>query len=263
MSASKYGDNVLYQLAQTLAGGGRHSTATALRLLAQAGYTTLEEVDAASDWILLSIRGMGMTRLKKVRQLTRTDWKPPSPQAVHTANWFLSSVRFALRYWSPETLISLIRGSAPRTISAGPIEKRLAIDVLSQAVRRALHHCGAEELVQALRQADGRPGGSARQTTGIASNPCIRVEELGARQASPSISELSATSSRGGGPAGDSDRYAYSPRKRREIVQHYRAVRDSGLIENKDRWAHTNYNITGRTLLNYEREFPEVEQGAS
>ena len=58
----------------------------------------------------------------------------------------------------------------------------------------------------------------------------------------------------------ESDRYAYSPRKRREIVQHYRAVRDSGLIENKDRWAQSNYNITGRTLLNYEREFPEEEQ---
>jgi hypothetical protein len=58
----------------------------------------------------------------------------------------------------------------------------------------------------------------------------------------------------------DSDRYAYSPRKRREIVQHYRDVRDSGLIENKDRWAQSNYHISGRTLLNYAREFPEDQQ---
>ena len=61
----------------------------------------------------------------------------------------------------------------------------------------------------------------------------------------------------------ESDRYAYSPRKRREIVQHYRAVRHSGLIENKDHWAHSNYHISGRTLLNYEREFPEEEQKIS
>ena len=60
-------------------------------------------------------------------------------------------------------------------------------------------------------------------------------------------------------PLTESDRYAFSPRKRRKIVEHYRAVRDSGVIENKNRWAQSNYNITGRTLLNYEREFAEEE----
>lgn len=55
MNAASYDDNMLYRLAQTLAGGGQHFTAAALRKLAQEGYTTLEEVDGTSDWVLLSI----------------------------------------------------------------------------------------------------------------------------------------------------------------------------------------------------------------
>ena len=35
-------DNLLYELAKTLAAGSDHSTAIALRKLAQAGYTSLD-----------------------------------------------------------------------------------------------------------------------------------------------------------------------------------------------------------------------------
>ena len=39
-----------------------------------------------------------------------------------------------------------------------------------------------------------------------------------------------------------------------EIVCHFRAARDKGEIHNKEAWARTNHNISGRTLFNYERE---------
>jgi hypothetical protein len=255
MSTITYSNNVLYQLAQTLAGGGRHSTALTLRLLAQAGYTTLQEVDAVSDWVLLSIRGIGARRLREVRLLTRTDWKPPSPQAIQAANWFLSSAQFALHYWPPETLVSLIRGSGPGTVNGGLIEKRIAIEVLSDAVHKALRYCEEEELVQALRQADGRPGERTRQTHEVASGSGIAVEKPAARQVSVPASELPATPSHGNGAVGDSDRFAHPRHKRLEIVEDYWAARERGLVQNKDNWARSHYHISGKTLLSYEREF--------
>ena len=53
------GDNVLYELAQSMAADGGLAAAVALRKLAWAGYTNLDEVDSTSDWILLAIRGLG------------------------------------------------------------------------------------------------------------------------------------------------------------------------------------------------------------
>ena len=255
IGANPYTENVLYQLAQTMTGAGRHSAAVALRLLARAGYTTLEQVDAASDWVLLSIRGIGPKRLREVRLMTRPDWRPLAPQAVHTANWFLSSMRFALRYWPPETLVSLIRGSAPRVANGEPIEKRLAIDVLSHAVRQALRHCEAEELVQALWRAAGRPAEYARQTREAAPGLGIEAEKPTARQASTPASELPMTPSSGDRAVGDSDRFAHPRHRRLEIVQDYWAAREQGLVKNKDSWARSHYHISGKTLLSYEREF--------
>jgi hypothetical protein len=51
--------------------------------------------------------------------------------------------------------------------------------------------------------------------------------------------------------------FAYPLEKRRAIVQHYRADRRKGIITNKDRWACHRYNISGKTLQRYEREFPQ------
>ena len=262
MSASTYSDNVLYQLAQTLTGGGRHSTAVALRLLAQAGYTTLEQVDAVSDWVLLSIRGVGQRRLREVRLLTRTDWQPPAPQAIHAANWFLSSVQFALRYWPPETLASLIRGFVPRIVNGGPIEKRLAIDVLSHAVRQALRHCETEELVQALWQASQGQGSGLchpiESTSGVSMQTGARSNGQDWTQ-KPESSRAEPRRRRAGT---DSERFAYSRDRRREIVERFRAARDRGEVENKDHWARSNGNISGKTLKRYEREFPETDTKA-
>jgi hypothetical protein len=55
MSTSANGDSALHELARAMTASGCHSTAIALRKLAYEGYATLEEVDSASDWILLSI----------------------------------------------------------------------------------------------------------------------------------------------------------------------------------------------------------------
>jgi hypothetical protein len=55
----------------------------------------------------------------------------------------------------------------------------------------------------------------------------------------------------------DSGHYHHSPDGRREIVRKYREGRRKGEILNKDAWAKQNHMITGKTLLNYEREFPE------
>lgn len=55
----------------------------------------------------------------------------------------------------------------------------------------------------------------------------------------------------------NSGHYAYSPNKRREIVEEYRKARDAHQITNKGAWAQSNHGISSRTLLNYEREFPE------
>ena len=250
MIASMHSNNSLSQLAHILAGGGRHSTAIALRLLAQAGYTTLEEVDAVSDWVLLSIRGIGARRLREVRQLTRTDWQPPSAQSIQAANWFLSAAQFALRYWPSETLAALIRGTAPQVADVGPIDKRLAIDVFSHAVRQALRHCEAEELIQALRQADSRSGECACQIREVGPGPAIAVEKSLNNEMSPPASDLPMTP-----PNGDSDRFAHPHHKRLEIVRDYWAARERGLVGNKDSWARSRYHISGKTLLSYEREF--------
>lgn len=54
--------------------------------------------------------------------------------------------------------------------------------------------------------------------------------------------------------------FSYPYRKRQQIVEHYRDARSKGQIVNKDRWAQTNYRITSKTLLSYEREFQNQRQ---
>ena len=254
-------ENVLYELAQAMATNDGHSAAVALRKLAQAGYGSLDEVDSASDWTLLSIPGLGVGRMGAVRRLTRSDWQPPSPQAVKAVSRFVSAAQVALRFWPLEALASLIRGPAPAKVTGGPVERRLALDIYSQAVHRALSYCPSQELIQILRLArNGRHRRSVRQGPELDSGTEGQVEGIPSEQWGESGMETSRTEPSQDDMPAESDRYAYSPRKRWKIVQHYRAVRDRGLIENKDRWAQSNYNITGRTLLNYEREFPEEEQ---
>jgi len=55
-------------------------------------------------------------------------------------------------------------------------------------------------------------------------------------------------------------RAAYpDPKKRQEIVTHYRSEAKAGNITDKEGWAQSNYGISRRTLLNYEGEFPDTD----
>lgn len=56
----------------------------------------------------------------------------------------------------------------------------------------------------------------------------------------------------------NSGKFAYDYEKRREIVQQYWEARQRGQITNKDAWANTHHDISGKTLDNYIREFPEI-----
>lgn len=147
--------NMLYELAQTMAAGGNHPVAIALRKLARAGYTSLDEVEGASDWALLSISGIGTERLRAVRRLTRPDWRPPSPQAVKAAGHFLAAARFALRFWPQETLTALIEGSVPELAEDQSHESRWAIELFSTAIGAALSHCEPQELIGVLNAESG------------------------------------------------------------------------------------------------------------
>lgn len=61
-------------------------------------------------------------------------------------------------------------------------------------------------------------------------------------------------------PSMDSDHYAYPSRaKRREIVERYREKKKKNQIRNKNAWAQVNYGISGKTLLNYEKEYEAGE----
>ena len=134
-------DNVLYELAEAMAIADELSTATALRKLAQAGYGSLDEVDSSSDWILLSIPGLGVGRLGAVRRLTRPDWQPPSPQAIKAVDRFLSAARLALRLWPVEALLGVVQGSSLSRAADKPADERLALELLAEAAYSALCHC--------------------------------------------------------------------------------------------------------------------------
>lgn len=57
----------------------------------------------------------------------------------------------------------------------------------------------------------------------------------------------------------DSGHFAYGRLDRENIVKRFRSDRREGKIIKKDSWAQSNYQITGKTLLSYEKEFPVTE----
>lgn len=263
MSDRTVGSSVLYEMAQTMVCQEDYPTAIALRKLARAGYTTLEQVDGVSDWVLLATPGIGIGRLGAVRRLVRPDWQPPSSRAIKVAERFLSAARFALRFWPVEDLESVIQGSVSLPASDRPVAKRLSFEQFARATRKALRHCEAEELVQALRQAEGDQRKQSDRAPEVPRSCATECKSQNSGQGEKPVSSRREAQGRKRRASRDSDHFAFSPEKRREIVQHYRAVRARGQVANKGGWAQANYNISGRTLLNYEREFPEAEQKAS
>ena len=254
LMSGRRNDNLLYELSMTLAASGDHTTAIALRKLAQEGYTTLEQVDAAPDWNLLAIPRMGVKRMMAVRRLTRLAWRPPSPHVIEVANWFLSAARLALRLWPVATVESVIRGSERPSSRGGPVEKQIAMDSFALATQKAQLYCDVEELVQVLRHA----GGSPDLFTGLNPRPFRSLslhdtERQLPRDRPPSVP--AAEASQTDECAAESAHYAFPRHKRCEIVEDYLHAREEGLVTRKDGWAWMHHNISGRTLSRYEREY--------
>ncbi|MBN1139194.1 MAG: hypothetical protein JXM73_21630 [Anaerolineae bacterium] len=251
------GNNALHELARAMAASGRRSAATALRKLAYQGYSSLEEVDQVPDWVLLSIRGIGMGRLTELRRLSRPDWQPPSPQALQAGVWFLSAVRFALRYWPPETLASLFRGSGSVPFSGESADKRLALDVFAHAAEHAQRYCKAEELIEAMWQTAGvEPHDTdLAYASSTASTERAEEPETGWSETQSPVPAFIAPLD--GDKDQENDHFAHPRPKRIEIVRKYWLAREKREIQNKDAWARSHFQITGKTLLSYEREFEE------
>jgi len=246
--------NLLQELAHSLAAGGDHSTAIALRSLAQAGYGTLEEVDHTPDLVLLSLRGIGTRRLGAVRRLTRPSWSPPSQAAIEAVAWFLGAARFAALFFSPGALSSAILNPSARETIPATVDQRLAMDAFSQAARRAAAYCTGDELIQLLEHAwherDAKCHLSRLSRHLSSPAPTGGLEHASSARAQLATAKEAETDQ-------ETDHFAYRQQQRLDIVNHYRAARNNGKVENKDSWARCQYGITGRTLLNYEREFPE------
>jgi hypothetical protein len=253
------GNSTLYEMAQTMVGQEDYTTAVALRKLAQAGYATLEQVDSTSDWVLLATPGIGIHRLTAVRRLVRPDWQPPPSRMTKVAERFLSTARFALRFWPIEDLEAVLQDSVSLPAGDRPIEKRLSLQQFAQAARKALRHCGAEELVQALQQACGDQFQSSPQTPAERLHSAASVHRTrSSGRSETSVPKRPAQEVRKRQAGDNSQHFAFSPEKRWEIVTHYRAAWANGEVANKEQWARANYSISAKTLLRYEREFPET-----
>lgn len=259
MSDGIVDSSVLYEMAQTIVGQEDYTTAVALRKLARAGYATLEQVDGASDWVLLATPGIGIHRLTAVRRLVRPGWQPPRSRVIKVAERFLSTARFALRFWTIDDLEAVIRGSDLPPVGDGPIEKRLSVEQFVRATQRALRHCEAEELVQALLQACGEQCQHSPRTPEEhpQSAPSVRSARKSGN-AKTSVPRRPGHQARKQWAGGNSQHFAFSADKRREIVAHYRAAWAKGEVANKEQWAKTHHSISAKTLLRYEREFPET-----
>ncbi|MBN1810633.1 MAG: hypothetical protein JXA14_02235 [Anaerolineae bacterium] len=257
MSTEPEGDGLLCELARTMDSRQDYVMAIALRKLARAGYTTLGEVDAASDLVLLATPEIGLRRLEMVRRLVRPDWQPPPPKVTTAAERFLTAARFALSFWPADTLESVLRGSSPLPTCDRPVEKRLAVELFSVACRKALRHCALEELAEALQQAGRFVEGGSHPNAQTTSSAQGQLAQATQRQGQASRPVCSNPRRRRRIPVEDSDRYAFSRERRLEIVESYRAARARGEVANKDHWARSHFSISAKTLVRYEREFPE------
>ncbi len=262
MSTDTEGDSLLCELARAMDSRQDYFMAIALRKLARAGYTTLGEVDAASDLVLLATPEIGLRRLEMVRRLVRPGWQSPPRQVMMAAERFLTAARLALTFWPADVLESVLRGSSPIPACDRPAEKRLAVELFSLACQKALRYCALEELVEALRQAsrnaDDGSHSKAQVPSGVEAHTAPRIDQQD-RAPDP---VRSSPHRRRQIPTSDSDRYAFSRERRLEIVECFRAARARGEVANKDHWARSQFSISAKTLMRYEREFPETDEKA-
>lgn len=140
MASNNGNGNLLCELAKAMPARERHLTAMALRRLAKHGYTSLAEVEKATDWELLAIDGIGLSRLAAIRHLTWPGWRLPSRRAILTAGRLLSTARLALRFWSIEDLEAALTGAEPVVRENRPAETRLSMEAFTGAAREASDH---------------------------------------------------------------------------------------------------------------------------
>ncbi len=144
--------------------------------------------------------------------------------------------------------------AGPGLSSGLPYERRLAIECFSRAAHQALNHCRPSELVEIMQAAR-----NGRQCPHL--EPSLVSCSHSESQERP-LPEVPAPNACGpvrrqGDQKRETDHFAYPEHERRDIVRHYRAARERGEVQNKERWAHSNYGISAKTLLSYEHEFPE------
>ena len=154
--------DLLYELAMALPPEERHLTAMALRCLARHGFTSLAEVEAATDSELLAIGGIGLGRLAALRRLTQPDWQLPSRRAMRTARWLFSAAQLALRFWSIEQLEAALTGAAPATTKNESIETRLSMAAFAGAVREASRHHEPDVLRHIVQRANSLTDSNGR-----------------------------------------------------------------------------------------------------
>jgi len=257
-TAKPDGENLLSELAQIMTGRENYPAAAALRKLAQAGYRTLEEVDAVSDWVLLATPGIGVGRLGVVRRLLRPEWQPPPSRAIKAAQRFLAAARLSLRFWPVETLEAVLGGHRPESSSVQSPEKRVSMALFIDASQKALRHGAMTEWLDTLSQLGGAGAKDLPRrrscTQACHSGPDEPVAAATADQDLPQAQDAQFP---------DSNRYAYSPQERQRIVEHFRAAQKRGEIENKEAWVDSNYGISRKTLWRYEQEFPETAHESS
>jgi hypothetical protein len=251
--------NMLWELARTMTSRDSYPAAIALRKLARAGYTTLAEVDAVSDWVLLATPGIGVGRLGVVRRLVRPGWQPPSRKAIEVAERFLRAARLALRFWPLETLTSVVKGSPPLLGTDHPVEERLAFTMFSEATRKALRHDEAAAWIMALQQLAREGDRLVHSQSKTRSDDRTRSLALADAGQQPFVTEPTEVAPKRSTANPESHHYAYEPEERRRIVERYRAALQDGEVENKEAWAYNNYRISRKTLWRYEQEFPEAE----
>lgn len=146
-------ENLLYELAMALPYEERHLAAMALRCLARHGYTSLTEIELATDWELLTVNGIGLGRLAALRRLIQPDWQLPSRQARRTARCLLSAAQLALHFWSVDDLEAALTGAVPPGTENAPLETRLSMAAFTGAAREASHHHEPDALRRIVQRA--------------------------------------------------------------------------------------------------------------
>ena len=128
------------------------------------------------------------------------------------------------------------------------------MDSFILATQKARLHAGVEELIRVVRHSTGcadlSPSLNPRPFRGL------RLSDAEVQLPQGSVSHApGAEASEPDENGTESAHYAFPRQRRRQIVEDYLQAREARLVTNKDQWAWTRHNISGRTLSRYEHEY--------